>query len=103
MLAEKVAVLAYLELSEDIDARETVVAAGSLASAVLGAVFWVSRIGFPNPAWPVLQVVGLAMFAIATPLWLMHAARVQRIGLGQWWTSHPALMLFCLGVMALVG
>lgn len=102
-MSEKVNAVAELELEGERDSRETIVVAGSVASAVLGAIYWISRIGFANPATPVLDAVGLAMFVLAAPLWLMRLSVKRRIGVGEWWSSQSAFMLACILSMATMG
>ena len=93
----------YLTLGDDLDDRATVVVGGCVASLVLGALFWISRIGFANPIAPVLQVVGMSMFILAAPLWLMRFSQGRRVVVDHWWTSQPALMLLCLALMTMLG
>lgn len=102
-MSEEVNGVAGLELAAELDSRETVVVAASTASAVLGAIYFMSRIGFENPMAPVLEAVGLAMFVSAAPLWLMRLLVRRGVGVGEWWSSQPALTLMCIMTMAALG
>ncbi|MEO8192547.1 MAG: hypothetical protein ABI681_01770 [Gemmatimonadales bacterium] len=85
----------------DVDARDTIVVATSIAAFVLAAIYWVSRIGFVNPAAPVLQSLGLSLFICCTPLQLMRL--IRRKGDGEWLSSQPALTVLALVVSAFAG
>ncbi|MEO8576702.1 MAG: hypothetical protein ABI556_08385 [Gemmatimonadales bacterium] len=93
----------YFSLGDDLDDRATVVVGGCIASMVLGALYWASRIGFDNPVTPVLEVVGMSMFILATPLWLMRFSQGSRVVVAHWSASQPALMLLCIALMAMFG
>ena len=93
----------YLSLTDDNEDRATVVVGACIASVVLGAIYWVSRIGFVNPAEPVLNAVGMALFVVATPLWLMRFTQGRSVVVAHWWWSQPALMLLCIAITAMLG
>ena len=93
----------YLKLSDDLDDRATVVVGGCVASVVLGALYWIARVGFINPVVPVLNVVGISMFVLATPLWLMRFAQGRRVVVAHWGASQPALTLLCIAIVAMLG
>ncbi|MEO5588270.1 MAG: hypothetical protein ABIS03_01700, partial [Gemmatimonadaceae bacterium] len=87
----------------DTDSRETVAVAASLLSVVLGALYWGARFGFENPAVPVLESVGLAMFVSVAPLWVVRLDATRDFGRGTWWLSQSMLTLAALVVMTVLG
>lgn len=93
----------YLRLTDDNQDRATIVVGASIASAVLGLIYWISRVGFVNPAEPVLNAVGVSMFIVAAPLWLMRITQGRKVVVSRWWWSHPALMLLCIAITAVGG
>jgi hypothetical protein len=76
--------------------RETAVVGTTVMAVVLAAVYWISRVGFDNPAPPVLAALGLSLFLIATPLWLARIMR--RVSSTAWWTSLPVVSLLCIAL-----
>ncbi len=93
----------YLRLTDDNEDRATVVVGACIASAVLGAIYWISRVGFVNPAEPVLNALGMAMFIVAAPLWLMRFTQGRSVVVAHWWWSQSALMLLGIAITAMVG
>src|SRR5215213_5799041 len=91
------------ELGDELDSRETVTVAASLAAIAMGVAYWVLRIGFANPAAPVVTAVGVSLFVLVSPLWLMRVAAWRNIGSGEWWTSQPAMTLLMLGLTTIFG
>lgn len=94
---------AAIELTDELDARETVTVAASLAAIALGVAYWVLRIGFSNPVAPVATAVGVSLFILASPLWIMRLTRWRSIGAGEWWTSQPPVMLLMFALTAIFG
>ncbi len=82
----------------DIDNRETTAIASAVAAAVLAAVYWISRIGFINPATPVIEALGLSLFLIAAPFWISRAAKKR-----EWWTSQSVIAIACIGATFAAG
>ena len=76
--------------------RETAVVGTTVMATVLAAVYWISRVGFENPASPVLGALGLSLFLIATPLWLTRI--IRRTSSPAWWTAQPVVTLLCLAL-----
>ena len=82
------------------DFRDTAVVGTSAMAIVLAAVYWVSRIGFANPVLPVLETLGLSLFLLAAPLWLVRVVGAAR---QVWWTSQPAISIACIIVTIAAG
>ena len=76
--------------------RETAVAGTTVMAAVLAAVYWVSRIGFDNPVLPVLEALGLSLFLLAAPYWIMRIA--GRPPERAWWRSESVAAIGCIGL-----
>ncbi len=102
-MSDEVIPAAAIELSDELDARETVSVAASLAAIALGIAYWVLRIGFANPIVPVASAVGVSLFILAAPLWVIRLARWRKIGTGEWWTSQPVVMLLMLVIAVVFG
>ena len=82
MRSDQVIDAGSIELTDELDARETVLVGASLATILLGIAYWVSRIGFDNPARPVVTAVGVSLFICSVPLWLIRLGRWAGIGSG---------------------
>ena len=82
----------------EIENRETSVVAASLAATVLAAIYWISRIGFINPAMPVVETLGVALFLVAVPFWIARAAPRQ-----VWWTSQSVIAIACIAFTMFAG
>jgi hypothetical protein len=81
--------------------RDTAAVFASVTAVVLAAVYWVSRLGFPNPVIPVASTLGLSLFLVVAPLWTSRA--MQRQGHNEWWSSHAFVAIACIAVTALGG
>lgn len=68
----------------------------------LAAIYWLARIGFDNPPWPVLRAVGLALLLINTPYALRLLIRRRTLEYG-WAVSYSFLWLMTLAVTAAIG
>lgn len=82
----------------DIENRETSVVAASIAATVLAAIYWISRYGFENPVAPVVETLGIALFLVAAPLWIVRVVRRS-----EWWTSQSVIALGCIGITMSAG
>lgn len=85
------------------DTRTLVVLAG-IVSATIAFVYWVLRIGFDNPAGPVLGTLELSLFLLAFPV-VVRTVLVRTLGAREtpWWASHPFLWLATIGFTGLIG
>ena len=82
----------------DVDNRDTSVVATSTAAIVLAAIYWISRIGFPNPLYPIIASLGLSLFLLSAPL-----AIKRFVGGSEWWKSQPAIALGCIAITVIAG
>lgn len=80
----------------------TVVVTASLVSITIGAVYWLSRAGFANPAGPVLRTIGLSLFMIAAP-YVLRRASATGPQPEAWFTSYPFLWLVTMLSTAIAG
>ena len=74
--------------------RETAVVGTTVMAIVLAAIYWVSRVGFDNPVWPVLETLGLSLFLVAAPRWIMRSV-VASTEIA-WWKSEPMVAIACI-------
>lgn len=79
------------------DDQLTIAIFASLSALLMGAIYFVARIGFVNPPLPVISTVGVALFIFCAPIvlgrWLAN----------QWYISYPALMLYTLLIACVLG
>ncbi|HEX6576024.1 MAG TPA: hypothetical protein VF042_13740 [Gemmatimonadaceae bacterium] len=85
----------HTQLTDTRDARETGVVFASSVATVLAALYWISRIGFANPVFPVAYSLGLSLFLIAAPLWMARSTA--------WWGSQSFLTIACVVLTMLLG
>lgn len=90
-----------MTVTSDFDSRETVVVGATVSATVLAAIYWVSRIGFENPAAPVLEALGLSLFLFAAPLWITRW--IRRDESADWWASQSLLGIGCIVLTVLAG
>lgn len=82
----------------DSDNRATSVVATSTAATVLAAIYAISRIGFPNPSYPIIASLGLSLFLLSAPL------AIKRLVSGsEWWKSQSAISLGCIALTVFAG
>jgi hypothetical protein len=90
-----------MRVTSDVDSRETIVVGASVAAVVLAAIYWISRIGFTNPVAPIMEVLGLSLFLVATPLWLSRLRKTDEAA--DWWGSQSFLGIACIAVTIAAG
>jgi len=84
------------------DAFATIATLSVVVAGVLGAMYWVARIGFANPPGPVLKALGLSAFIIMTPFTARSLFRLSLRRYG-WNTSYSFLSIATLLAAALLG
>ena len=88
----------------DRDDRATVAVFGSILAAVIAALYYAGRVGFENPARPILVTLGLALFIVVTPFiawWL--SPRGHYDDHQPWWRSQSSFTILALAISALAG
>jgi len=88
----------------DVDSRRTAVIFASTLALALTAAYATSRIGFANPAGPLLKTLGLSLFFIAGPLWICRAIR-RSVGArsADWWASQEVITVGLMLTAAVAG
>lgn len=83
----------------------TLVALAGVVAITIGGVYWILRVGFDNPAGPVIKSVALSLFLITLPLILRRALvrTVSPSSSESWATSYAFLWLAGIGVTGLIG
>ena len=91
-------------LDHDRDDRATVAVFGTVAASVIAALYYAGRIGFENPARPIVATLGLSLFITATPFlawWLSPRGHYDEPQ--QWWRSQTFFTLAALALSAIAG
>ena len=81
------------------DSRDTAAVAATIIAVVIAAAYWISRIGFANPARPVVNALGVSLFLISAPLALKRLTADR----ARWWLSQSVISLACLTLVTLAG
>ncbi len=77
---------------------------GGVAACALGVMYWVSRIGFANPARPVIVTAGLALFVVCGPAIIATRSDTAELRKGaKWWRMTPFLAIASLLLTAVAG
>ncbi|HEU4877807.1 MAG TPA: hypothetical protein VFT21_00050, partial [Gemmatimonadaceae bacterium] len=90
-----------VNVTSDMDSRETIAVGATVSATVLAAIYWISRIGFANPIAPVVEALGLSLFLVVTPFWI--ARWIRSDDSGDWWASQPLLGIACVAFTVLAG
>jgi hypothetical protein len=88
----------------DRDDRTTVAAFGTIAASVIASLYYAGRIGFENPARPIVATLGLSLFITATPFlawWLSPRRHYDEPQ--PWWRSQTFFTLVALALSAVAG
>jgi hypothetical protein len=88
----------------DRDDRATISVFGTVSALVIATLYYIGRLGFENPARPVLATLGLSLFITVTPFvaWRL-SVRGHYEEPEPWWRSHAVLMIAALTITALAG
>ena len=90
-----------VNVTSDLDSRETTVVGATVSATVLAAIYWAARIGFANPIAPVIQALGFSLFLFAAPLWITRW--IRRDENADWWASQSLLGIGCIVLTVLAG
>ncbi|HEX2723482.1 MAG TPA: hypothetical protein VHM24_11220 [Gemmatimonadaceae bacterium] len=74
----------------------------SVMAMGLAAIYWLARIGFDNPPWPVVRAAGLALLLINSPYAVRMLIRRRTLEYG-WGTSYSFLWLLTIALAGAVG
>ena len=94
--------LPVLSGSSDHDRLTAAVFAGTV-SALLGAFYLISRVGFVNPVRPVAITVGIALFIIALPTAAANLLARKTDHRAPWWSSQMMMTIAAFAFTALAG
>jgi hypothetical protein len=85
----------------EIDDRETIVVAGTIAALVLAAMYWASRFALSSQTPELLRSLGISLFILATPYWIWRAMW-RRDSEFDWGRSQPVLTLVAIAFTAVI-
>jgi hypothetical protein len=91
-------------LDYDRDDRATVAVFGTIAASVIAGLYYAGRIGFENPARPIVATLGLSLFISVTPFlawWLSPRGHYDEPQ--PWWRSQTFFTLIALAFSAVAG
>jgi len=92
------------DLDYDRDDRTSVAVFGTIAASVIASLYYAGRIGFENPARPIVATLGLSLFITATPFlawWLSPRRHYDEPQ--PWWRSQTFFTLVALALSAVAG
>src|SRR5258707_14252182 len=88
----------------DRDDRATVAVFGTIMATVIAGLYYAGRIGFENPARPIIATLGLSLFNTVVPFaawWLTPRAHYDEPQ--PWWRSQTFFTLVALALSAIAG
>jgi hypothetical protein len=76
----------------------------SVVACGLAELYWISRVGFPNPVSPVFITAGIALFLICFPSIVSILVDSAEITSGsRWWRGAPFIGIACIAITAFAG
>lgn len=91
-------------LNAEREDRTTVAVFAIVVACVVAALYYAGRVGFENPARPLVLTLGLSLFISAGPSIVWRLLRRGHYHEPEpWWRSHAALTLWAIGMTAVVG
>jgi len=95
-----------VELDRAVELRERATAStfGIVGAVILAFLYWLARIGFENPLFPIISTLGIALFILSVPvlMWWHLGGREGSSSL-DWWRSQPFLAIVAMAFTALAG
>ena len=92
------------EIDGSLEFRERATASvfGVIGAILLAFFYWLARIGFENPLFPIIATLGIALFILCVPVvgWWLAGGRGRSLSL-VWWRSLPFLAVVAIAVTAL--
>ena len=104
MLTKAMTARASSGVDYDRDDRATVAVFGTVAASVIAGLYYAGRIGFENPARPIVATLGLSLFISVAPFlvwWLSPRGHYDEPQ--PWWRSQAFFTLIAMAVTALAG
>lgn len=86
------------------DSSHTGVIFASILAIALTAAYATARIGFANPAEPLLKTLGLSLFFVAGPYWISRGVRrSDGAPSAVWWASQEVITMALMLAVAVAG